>query len=274
MINLLAAHTNCYYGHPLAIALDGIASAGFRYVELGVGRGMHAHVALDPSTKALSALRAILNEYGLVPSSISGHSDLTTLEGLDDGKRALDMCAALDVTIMNTSVGGTQGEAEDKVAFLRNIFGLADYAAERGVVLGLEIHGDLMATGPRALAIIREIARGNVLINYDTGNCTYYGGVRAEEDIVAVVPYLAHVHLKDSGGGLRQWNFPPVGQGRVDFRRVLHILEEGGYSGPLSVEIEFYGYPYPPLDVINAAVRASYLHLERLLTRQQTRSAQ
>jgi sugar phosphate isomerase/epimerase len=168
---------------------------------------------------------------------------------------------------MNTSVGGTHSETEDKAAFMRHIFQLADYAEARGVTLALEIHGDLMATGPRALAIIQEIARGNVRINYDTANCTYYGGVKAEDDIGDVVPYLAHVHLKDSGGGLREWNFPPIGQGRVDFKRVLHILEDGGYDGPLSVEIEFYGYPYPPLDAINAAVRASYAYLEALTTK-------
>jgi sugar phosphate isomerase/epimerase len=267
MNNILAAHTNCYYGYPLRAALEGIASAGFRYVELGVGRGQHAHVAIEFTWESLRELQALLDEYGLVPGSVSGHSDLTTAQGLDDAKRAVDFCAALGVTIMNTSVGGTHSETEDKAAFMRHIFQLADYAEARGVTLALEIHGDLMATGPRALAIIQEIARGNVRINYDTANCTYYGGVKAEDDIGDVVPYLAHVHLKDSGGGLREWNFPPIGQGRVDFKRVLHILEDGGYDGPLSVEIEFYGYPYPPLDAINAAVRASYAYLEALTTK-------
>ncbi len=219
----------------------------------------------------LHALQALLDAYGLVPSAISGHSDLTTPEGLDDGKAAVDLCVALGVTIMNTSVGGTHSEREDKIAFLRHIFDLADYAATRGVTLALEIHGDLMATGPLAVAMIREINRPNVRINYDTANCMYYGGVRAEDDIAAVLPYLAHVHVKDSSGGLREWNFPPIGQGRVDFARVLRILEEGGYTGPLSVEIEFYGYPYPPLDEINAAVRASYAYLERLTTKTKER---
>ena len=62
-------------------------------------------------------------------------------------------------------------------------------------------------------------------------------------------------------------NFPPIGQGRVDFRRILRILEEGDYAGPLSVEIEFYGYPYPPLDEITAAVRASHDYLETITTK-------
>jgi len=267
MNNILAGHTNCYHGHPRTAALDGIAAAGFRFVELATGRGTHAIVPLEPTAADLEALRAELDARGLGIASISGHSDLTTDAGLEEGLRAVDVCAALGVGIMNTSVGGTQGEAEDKAAFMERIPTLADYAAQRRVTLALEIHGGLMATGPKAVALVREIARPNVGINYDTANCTYYGGVQAADDIGVTLPHLVHVHIKDSGGGMREWNFPPVGQGRVDFPRVLRILEEGGYTGPLSVEIEFYGHPYPPLDEINAAVSASFRYLQSLTTK-------
>lgn len=121
-----------------------------------------------------------------------------------------------------------------------------------------------MATGERSVPIIREIGQPNVRINYDTGDCTFYGGVRAEDDISYVVPFLAHVHLKDSGGGLGEWNFPPIGQGRVDFARVLGILSAAGYGGPLSVEIEFYGLPWPPLEEVHRAMKSSYEHLRKL----------
>jgi sugar phosphate isomerase/epimerase len=161
-------------------------------------------------------------------------------------------------------VGGTHSQAENKAAFLGHIGPLAEAAAARGITLALEIHGELMATGPLAVALVREIGRANVRINYDTANCTYYGGVRAADDIGVAVPWLAHVHLKDSGGGRGDWNFPPLGQGHVDFPRVFRILEDGGYTGPLSVELEFYGLPYPPLDEVNAAVRTSYSYLRDL----------
>jgi sugar phosphate isomerase/epimerase len=268
MNNILAAHTNCYHGYPLDAALDGIAAAGFRYVELATGRGAHAVAPLEPTAAELAALRARLAGRGLSIASISGHSDLTTREGVEDGMRAVDVCGALGVTIMNTSIGGVHSEDENLAAFMRHIGGFAEYAADRGVTLALEIHGDLMATGAQAVAIVREINRPNVRINYDTANCTYYGGVKAEDDIAVAAPCLAHVHVKDAGGGRCEWNFPPVGQGRVDFPRVLRILEEAGYAGPLSVEIEFYGYPYPPLDEVNAAVRASYAYLKSLTTKE------
>ena len=78
------------------------------------------------------------------------------------------------------------------------------------------------------------------------------------------MPHLAHVHLKDTTGGKGNWNFPAIGDGVVDFARVLEILREAGYAGPYSVEIEFQGEPWPPLAEVNDAMRRSYEHLSSL----------
>ena len=60
------------------------------------------------------------------------------------------------------------------------------------------------------------------------------------------------------------WNFPGIGEGDIDFARVLQILDQGGYTGPVSVEIEFLGEPWPPLAEVNRAMKASYDRLAAL----------
>jgi sugar phosphate isomerase/epimerase len=141
---------------------------------------------------------------------------------------------------------------------MSHIHELADYAAARGITIVLEVHGDIMASGRVSIPLIQEINRDNVKINYDTANCVFYGGVQAVDDLRPVVPYLAHVHLKDTRGGKGVWDFPAVGEGHVDFGRVLRILEEEGYGGPLSVEIEFQGEPWPPVSEVNRSMKKSY----------------
>jgi len=42
-------------------------------------------------------------------------------------------------------------------------------------------------------------------------------------------------------------------------------LRDGGYTGPLSVEIEFQGEPWPPLPEVDRAVQASYAYLQRVI---------
>jgi sugar phosphate isomerase/epimerase len=165
---------------------------------------------------------------------------------------------------MNTAIGGHYSEDENKAAFMGHVQDLADYAAERGVILGLEVHGDIMASGAMSVPLIQEINRDNVRINYDTANCVFYGGVEAVDDLPGTIPYLVHCHLKDTGGGKKDWNFPAVGEGRLDFAAILERFEQGGYTGPFSVEIEFQGEPWPPVEEVHRSMRASYEHLKNL----------
>ncbi len=166
--------------------------------------------------------------------------------------------------MLNTAIGGHYSENENKDAFMANIHELADYAAARGVTIGLEVHGEIMATGQLSVPLIREIGRQNVGINYDTANCVFYGGVQAVDDLRGLAPYLVHIHLKDKVGGKKVWNFPGIGEGEVDFGAILKLLQEEGYAGPTSVEIEFSGEPWPSLAEVDRSMKVSYDTLHAL----------
>lgn len=264
MTGILAGHTNSYHTYSLDEALQGIAAAGFKYVELSAVEGWTEHVPLDATAAQVAEIQQKMAALGLQPASLSGHSDLTTAHGLAVGKQAVDLCGKFGLTILNTAIGGHYSENEDKDAFMRHIHELADYAAARGVTISLEVHGDIMASGALSAPLIAQIGRPNVGINYDTANCVFYGDVQAVDDLRAAAPHLVHVHLKDKIGGKKEWNFPAVGEGEVDFAGILKILNEVGYSGPLSVEIEFAGLPWPPLAEVNRSMAVSYRTLSGL----------
>lgn len=261
---MIAGHTNSYHTHTLDEALAGIAAAGFKYVELSAVEGWTEHVPLDASDGEIADLKAKLARLGLTPLSLSGHSDLTTAHGLEVGRKAIDLCSRLGLTLMNTAIGGHYSEDENKDAFMNNIHELADYAAPRRITVGLEVHGDIMASGALSVPLMQEIGRANVGINYDTANCIFYGDVQAVDDLRVTAPYLVHVHLKDKIGGRKEWNFPAIGEGEVDFAAIFALLDEIGYNGPLSVEIEFQGDPFPPLEEVNRSMAVSYRTLQGL----------
>src|SRR5260370_2651731 len=162
--------------------------------------------------------------------------------------------------MLNTGVGGQESAGENEAAFLSNVGELADAAESAGVVVGLEIHGDIMASSDVTLPLIAKIGRDSVKVNYDTANVEFYSGDLAVDDLPKITGELAHMHLKDTTGGKGNWNFPAIGDGHVDFGRALGILDDAGYEGPLSVEIEFQGEPWPSLDDVNAAMRRSDQH--------------
>jgi L-ribulose-5-phosphate 3-epimerase len=260
-VNRLAGHTNTYHTYGFEEALEGIASAGYKHVELTAVPGWTEHVDLDaPPTE----VRALLQRYGLEAVSLSGHSDLTTREGVEHGIKAVRWAADYGLPIVNTAVGGHQSADENEAAFLGNIGEVADAAENAGVVVALEIHGDIMASSDVTIPLLEKIGRSSIRVNYDTANVEFYSGERAVDDLPKIVPYLAHVHLKDTTGGEGNWNFPALGSGTVDFARILTILGEAGYAGPYSVELEFQGEPWPPLAEVTDAMRRSREHLNAL----------
>ena len=99
MRNALAGHTNSFHTYGREEALAGIAEAGYRTVELTAVEGWTEHVDLDADT---GELRARLEHYGLEPVVLSGHSDLTTADGLAYGIKAVRWCAKYGLPVMNT----------------------------------------------------------------------------------------------------------------------------------------------------------------------------
>ena len=82
MTTPLAGHTNSYHTYSFDEALQGIAESGYRGVELSAVPGWTEHVNLDVGR---DEVRRRLDHYGLTAVSLSGHSDLTTRDGLAHG---------------------------------------------------------------------------------------------------------------------------------------------------------------------------------------------
>ena len=139
----LAGHTNSYHPYSADQAYAGLAEAGYRAVELAAVPGWTEHVDVhgDPAD-----VRAQLDRHGLEAVSISGHSDLTTDEGLAHGLAVVAWAERYGLPIVNTAIGGHAHVEESEAAFLANIGRLADAAQAAGLAIALEIHGDLMAT--------------------------------------------------------------------------------------------------------------------------------
>ena len=264
ILNRLGAHTGSYEPYTLEEALAGISAAGYRYVELAAIHGFVEHVPLNADAATINRILRMLNSFDLIPTSLSSHSDLTTVEGLSHGRQGIDLCHRLGIAVMNTAVGGPVNEDEDENAFLSHIDAFADYAAERNVVIGIEIHGKITGTAHKTCHLIEAIARDNVRINYDTSNSEYFSGVVVYDDLPDAFPYVVHCHLKDYVGGIGVWDFPAVGAGHIDFGRVLALFKDNEFQGAFSVEIEFQGQPWPSLETVNQAMLESRAHLKGL----------
>lgn len=279
-MSFLSCGTLSYRQQSLARALDGIARAGFRWVELSCVCGYCEHITPE-SMDSVDARRLAdqVAQSGLRISSIAGHIDLkypllgqgpeTAATGFHLLRRRIDLARELKVGIVNTGIGVARDESE-LADFYRKFDELLDYAEANGVKIGLESHAGLTETAQASLALCKRMARIGLGVNYDAGNVHFFTGMDPLTDLAAcageIGPWLIHVHIKDHRGGKGDWDFPPLGEGSLDLPGLAAALRQIGYDGPCSLEIEFCGPDTqdPPPEVIDRGVRQSYEFMQRL----------
>ena len=70
------------------------------------------------------------------------------------------------------------------------------------------------------------------------------------------------MHLKEKAGDPKEWNFPALGKGYVDFPMIFQKLKKAENNCPFSIEIEFTKEGPKDLMEINQAVKDSYDYLK------------
>ena len=246
-------------------ALEGLAEAGYHACEIGAVKGWFEHIDPDTVTDAeIARIKRKLADLGLKPVSLSGHTQLQTPEGAARFARAIDIAAELEMEIVNTFTGDATTE-EERDAYFVNVAELCDRAKARGLKIGMETDSNMLPTAEIGVAILDRINRPDVLgFNYDPGNVIYYTGANPLTDISFALPRLVHFHLKDKVGGQGVFNFPPTGDGDIDIMGLIAILDEAGYTGPVSAEVEFDDRGWPDYDGCRAGAQRTVHNLRAM----------
>lgn len=234
-----------------ARVFEHVAAAGLRHVEIMV-----------PPTDQLEATAAALERHGLRASSLHGRCDLDRADVSEQVAEQMPAFAALDCRIMFASVQRGELPAETVRDRLR---AAGAVAGEHGVTIALETHPDLMTNAEVALRTLDAVDHPRVRMNFDTANLYFYNrGVDCIAQLRAAVRYVAAVHLKDTDGGYRHWHFPALGEGIVDFAGVFEVLDEAGFAGPCTLEIEGLEGEEKTEQLVCARVAASVEYLRKL----------
>jgi len=195
----------------------------------------HVEVAY-PGPEGVAELARRLADSGLACVSMHDSCQVDDPAAVEDAKPRLDAAAQLGARICFFSAkanGDVDAAAFDR---LRRI---GQEASRRGLIVSLETHPPLVTNGSVGRATMRKIDHPNVRINYDTANVYFYNqGADAVEELEKLIEYVASVHLKDTNGGYRQWHFPALGEGVVDFPAIFAALGRRGFDGPYTIELE------------------------------------
>jgi sugar phosphate isomerase/epimerase len=140
---------------------------------------------------------------------------------------------------------------------------LVPYLEEFDLTLVLENHGE-HGTGAIVKSIVDLVGSEHVRVNYDTANVIYFAGIDPVQDLAACIDSVGFLHIKDKIGGMKEWNFPALGKGSVDFPKLFSMLGRAGNKSPLSIEIEFTSTGSKDIAEVNLAVKDSAAYLKGL----------
>ncbi len=116
---------------------------------------------------------------------------------------------------------------------------LADHAAKCDILLGMETHPPFGTNAGTALQTIEIIGRASLGFNFDTANIYYYNhGLDTVKELTYCREKVVSVHLKDSDGIYHSMGMPLFGTGVVNFPEVFRLLDEIGFDGPCTMELE------------------------------------
>lgn len=266
MKRIIAVNSNCYHGYSIEDAIAGIQAAGFHYVELTATKGWTEHVFPSQSFAYLCSVKDKLEEANLVPFAMSGHTNLMDRERITDFIANMRLASFFECDYIVSSVG--EAHLKDK-AFASNdevadhIRELVPHLERYDLTLVIENHGD-HATGQVVKSIVDLVGSERVKVNYDTANVIYFADTNPIDDLPTCIDKVGFMHIKDKIGGAKEWNFPALGKGRVDFPKLFGMLEKAGNNCPWSIEIEFTSAGSKDLAEVNQAVSDSYNYLKNL----------
>ncbi len=236
MSRIISVSSMAFDGYSLETALDELAGLGVQYIEpASVDKVFQHLVEADFCDAQATWLRERMRARGLSCISLSAHMDLTQPDSVNRFRRRLEFARAIGAGIVNTIAGPTSG-----LEGLRaNIPAIAVRAAELGLTLALENHGDLVDRGHQIVQFIQGIGNPAVRCNFDTGNAWFYakGALDPAAELNEVAPVVAHVHLKDPRveDGLMRW--VALGDGVLDLPAVGRILRHRLPHAPVSIEL-------------------------------------
>ncbi len=159
---------------------------------------------------------------------------------LDAARAAARMASELGLSLVSFHAGFLPHAADDpeRAKLLDRLRALADVFADQGLLLALETGQE---TAETLAAVLEELDRENVGVNFDPANMLLYAMGDPVEALRELAPHVLQIHVKDaiSTSVHGEWGSEvPVGTGEVDWAAFFSVCIESQLDCDLMIERE------------------------------------
>jgi sugar phosphate isomerase/epimerase len=227
----VACSTLCFARFPLDQALRMIAELEFSKVDVAIQEhGPHLRPSAVVEDIALAAQRIRIGP-SLSPAAFNVEIDAADPQVFQQQLRAICHLARLSMVSVLTLPAASVGTGLD--AEIKRLQGLVHLATVEGIVLTVETRiGTLTENPDMAVELCKRVP--GLGLTLDPSH--YIAGPHQGKSFDQVYPFVRHVHLRDTGRGPEHFQVR-VGQGEVEYGRIMAQLARCGYDRLLTVEI-------------------------------------
>lgn len=231
---------------------------------------------LETSPQELRAIHDACSEAGLPVIStvccalgIADFNSPVRRFHIERAKRYLDLCYSLRGKNLLLVLGEYIWNKEviaprDQWRWaLEGVGELGSYARELGLEIALEIEPfalSIVNTVDRMDEFLNDVAQPQVKANVDISHLALAHDSAAK--IAKLAGRIGHVHLSDCDG-VKHGDLPP-GRGVVNFPPYLEALADAGFTGTVSIELEYSPEPGKIVDWVREAYQSSSRVMDEL----------
>lgn len=227
----IACSTLCFGRYPLERALRMIAELEFSKVDVAIqARGPHV-TPEDVLSDVERAAQDIRIGPSLSPAAFNLEIEAADTSGYVEQFQAICRLARLSAVTTLTIPPAPSGSSLDSE--VRRLSQLVAMSSGTGLVLTVETRMGTLTEHPDTAAELCKRVEG-LGLTLDPSH--YFCGVHQGRSFDQVYPYVRHVHLRDSGRTPEKMQVL-VGQGQIEYSRIISQLERYGYNRLLTIEI-------------------------------------
>jgi len=252
----VACSTQCFSQYPLERTLRFIGELEFSKVDVAIHeQGPHLKPS-DVMRDVVAAAQCIRIGPSLTPAAFSVEIEAANAEDYQQQLRVICRLARVStVSIISVPAGASASGLDPEIDRLQPLVRLGEL---EGIVLTVPTRIGTITEYPDQAVELCERVPG-LGLTLDPSH--YISGPNQGEPFDQVYPFVRHVHLRDTGRGPDKFQVR-VGQGEVEYGRIVSQLARYGYDRLLSVAI--HDIPDAPFVMEQEVRKLKYL-LESLV---------
>lgn len=216
---------------------------GLEFVEVNLSDGTPKHLTPDATEDDIKQMLSQAEDAAVKVVALAGGNNFAAADvdaEIEKVRRQIDLTAAAGAEVLRIFAGwvGASGYTDATFAQISEALqAVGEHAEEAGVLVAVENHGGVTATGAQCLRLLEPVTSPAVGLNYDPANFRHVGE-DAMSALMVTQDLINYTHWKDVRYEGEEPEYCAVGEGVIDWEPVVGALVASDFDGYWAIEYE------------------------------------